>query len=74
MQVCNGHQYLERDPHAGTDHGQEKEVTEDEMAGWHHQLDGPEFEQAPGVGGGQGGLACCRPRRHRVSHDRATEP
>ena len=29
------------------------------MAGWHHRLYGPEFEQAPGVGGGQGGLACC---------------
>ena len=32
-------------------------MTEDEMAGWHHQLDGHEFEQAPGVGNGQGGLA-----------------
>ena len=30
-----------------------------EMVGWHHQLDGHEFEQAPGVGDGQGGLACC---------------
>ena len=34
-------------------------MTEDEMIGWHHQLDGPEFEQVPGVGDGQGGLACC---------------
>ena len=34
-------------------------MTEDEMAGWHHQLDGHEFEQAPGVGDGQGDLACC---------------
>ena len=34
-------------------------MTEDEMAGWHHQLDGHEFEQALGVGDGQGGLACC---------------
>ena len=33
-------------------------MTEDEMVGWHHQLDGHEFEQAPGVGVGQGGLAC----------------
>ena len=33
--------------------------TEDEMAGWHHQLDGREFEKALGVGDGQGGLACC---------------
>ena len=32
---------------------------EDEMAGWHHRLDGREFESTPGVGDGQGGLACC---------------
>ena len=37
----------------------EKGTTEDEMAGWHHQLDGREFERTPGVGDGQGGLACC---------------
>ena len=36
-------------------------MTEDEMLGWHHQLDGHEFQQAPGVGDGQGGLACCSP-------------
>ena len=36
-------------------------MTEDEMVGWHHQLNGHEFEQAPGVGDGQGSLACCRP-------------
>ena len=36
-------------------------MTEDEMVGWHHQLDGHEFEQFPGVGDGQGGLACCSP-------------
>ena len=35
--------------------------------GWHHQLDGHEFEQALGVGDGQGGLACCSPRGHRES-------
>ena len=34
-------------------------MTEDEMAGWHHRLDGREFEWIPGVGAGQGGLACC---------------
>ena len=34
-------------------------MTEDEMAGWHHRLDGHEFEQALGAGDGQGGLACC---------------
>ena len=36
-------------------------TTEDEMVGWHHQLNGQEFEQAPGVGDGQGGLVCCSP-------------
>ena len=34
-------------------------MTEDEMAGWHHRLDGHEFEYIPGVCDGQGGLACC---------------
>ena len=37
----------------------EKGTTEDEMVGWHHQLDAHEFEQGLGVGDGQGGLACC---------------
>ena len=47
---------------AGKDWGQEeKGTTEDEMVGWHHQLDGHEFEQAPGVGVGQESLACCSP-------------
>ena len=36
-------------------------MTEDEMVEWHHQLDGHEFEQGPGVGDGQGSLACCSP-------------
>ena len=49
-----------KDPDAGRDWGQkEKGTTEDEMAGWHHQLDGRESEWTPGVGDGQGGLACC---------------
>ena len=48
-----------KDPDAGKDWGrEEKGMTEDEILGWHHQLDGHEFEQAPGVGDGQGGLAC----------------
>ena len=34
-------------------------MKEDEMVGWHHRLNGHEFESAPGVGDGQGGLACC---------------
>ena len=49
-----------KDSDAGRDWGQEeKGTTEDEMAGWHHWLDGHESEWAPGVGDGQGGLACC---------------
>ena len=48
-----------KDPDAGRDWGQEeKGMTEDEMAGWHHRLDGPEFEWTLRVGDGQGGLAC----------------
>jgi len=49
-----------KDSDAGRDWGQEEKGTrEDEMARWHHQLDGYEFEWTPGVGDGQGGLACC---------------
>ena len=49
-----------KDPDAGKDWRQEeKGTTDDEMVGCHHQLDGHEFEQAPGVGDGQGGLVCC---------------
>ena len=53
---------------AGRDWGQEeKGTTEDEMAGWHHWLDGREFEWTPGVGDGQGGLACCDSWGHKES-------
>ena len=53
---------LEKNPDTGKDWRQEeKEMTEDEMVGWHHPLDGHEFEQAPVVGDGQGSLACCSP-------------
>ena len=49
-----------KDPDAGKDWGQEKKgTTEDEMVGWHHRLDGHEFGWTPGVGDGQGELACC---------------
>ena len=49
-----------KDSDAGRDWGQgEKGTTEDEMAGWHHRLDGREFAWTPGVGDGQGGLVCC---------------
>ena len=43
---------IEKDPDAGKDWRQEQGMTEDEMVGWHHQLDGHEFKQAPGVGDG----------------------
>ena len=46
-------------PDAGKDWRWEKGMTEDEMVGWHQQLNGHEFGWAPGVGVGQGGLACC---------------
>ena len=49
-----------KDPDAGKDWGQEeKGTTEREMVGWHHRLDGHGFGWTPGVGDGQGGLACC---------------
>ena len=52
------HHFISR--YAGRDWGQEeKGMTEDEMAGWHHRLDRREFEQTPGDGDGQGGLVCC---------------
>ena len=51
---------FEKDSDAGRDMGQEeKGMTEDEMAGWHHWLDGHEFEWTPGVGDGQRDLVCC---------------
>ena len=57
-----------KDPDAGKDWGQEgKGTTEDEMAGWHHRLDGRESEWTLGVGDGQGGLACCDLRGHKES-------
>ena len=51
-----------KDPNAGKDWEQEEKwMTEDEMTGWHHWLDGHGFVWTPGVGDGQGGLACCSP-------------
>ena len=44
-------------------------MTEDEMVGWHHPLNGHEFEQAPEVGDGQESLGCCSPWGCRVGHD-----
>ena len=58
-----------KDSDAGRDWGQEeKRMTEDEMTGWHHRLDGHEFGWTPGVGDGQGGLACCGSWGHKESN------
>ena len=46
---------------------EKKGMTEDEMAGWHHRLDGHEFEYILGVGDGQGGLVCCSPWGYKQS-------
>ena len=55
-----------KDPGAGKDRRQEKKgMTEDEMVGWCHQLNGQEFEQALGDGEGLGSLACCSPWGHK---------
>ena len=60
---------VRKDPDAGKVCRQEKGMTEDEMAGRHHQLNGNEFEQAPGDGKGQGNLVFCSPWGHRVGHN-----
>ena len=63
-----------KDPDAEKDWGQEeKGTTEDEMVGWHHQLDGHGFGWTPGVGDRQGGQACCSSWSHRVGRNWATE-
>ena len=55
-------QLIGKDADAGKDRRQEETGSaEDEIAGWHHQLNGHEFEQGPGDGEGQGSLACCSP-------------
>ena len=57
-----------KDLDAGKDWRQEENgMTEDEMIGWHHWLDGHDFEQAQGVGDGQGSLACYSPRSRKES-------
>ena len=57
-----------KDPDAGKDWRQEvKGMTEDEMVGWYHRLNGHEFEQTPGDGDGQGSPACCSPWGHKES-------
>ena len=52
---------------------EEKGMTENKLVGWHHWLNGHEFEQALGDGEGQGSLACCSPGGRRVRHDWVTE-
>ena len=65
---CAKSRLVGKDPDAGKDWGQEeKQTTEDEMAGWHHRLNGYEFEWTPGVGDGQGGLVCCDSWGHKES-------
>ena len=55
-----------KNPDAGKDWKQkEKWKTEDKIVGWHYWLNGHEFEWTPGVGDGQGGLACCSPWDHK---------
>ena len=56
-----------KDPDAGKNWRWEKGTTKDEMVGWHHRLNGHEFEETPGVGDGQRGLACCSPWGHKES-------
>ena len=56
-----------KNPDSGKDWGQEKGMTEDEMLGWHHWLNGHEFEPTPGDSEGQGRLVCCSPWGHRKS-------
>ena len=56
-----------KDLDAGKDWGQVKGVIEDEMAGWHHWLNGHEFEQTLGDNDGQGSLVCCSPWGHKES-------
>ena len=53
---------LEKTPMLGKIGGRRRRETEDEMAGWHHQLDGHESEQTLGVADGQGSLVCCSPQ------------
>ena len=63
-----------KDPDAGKDwRHEEKGMTEDEVVGWHHWLNGHEFEQAPADGEGQKGLVCRSPWGHRVRCNWVTE-
>ena len=63
-----------KDPDAGKDWGQEEGVTEHEMVGWYHKLNGHESEKTLGDSGGQGKPVCYSPWGHTAGHDLATEP
>ena len=65
--------HIREDPDSGKDWRQQKGTTEDEMVGWHQRLNGHEFEQTPGVGDGQGGLACYSPWGRKESDMTVTE-
>ena len=67
-------QLIGKDPDARKDWKQEeKGMTEDKIFGWHHRVNGHEFEQTLGDDEGQGSLACCSPQGHRVKHNWVTE-
>ena len=57
-----------KDPDAGKDWGQEEEMTEDEIVGWHYWMNRHEFEQTLGGSEGQGGLGCCSLWGHKESN------
>ena len=60
---------LEKTLMLGKIEGRKRRVTEDEVVGWHQQLNRHEFEQTLGVDDGQGSLVCCNPWGHRDGHD-----
>ena len=67
-------QLIGKDLMLGKIEGRRRGVTEDEMVGWHHRINGHEFEQAQGDGERQESLACCSSwAAKRVGHDRVTE-
>ena len=78
--LMQGADSLEKDPDAGKDWGpMKKQEKEDEMIGWHHQLNGHEFQQTPRDAEGQGSLACCSPwgrkeldMAERLNHNKLT--
>ena len=66
-------QLIRKESDIGEDWGRKRRGWQDEIVGWHQQLNEHEFEQAPGDGEGPGSLACCSPQIHSVRHDWVTE-